>query len=415
LAFLAFPKTVQGAQPGAMVPAELVELMRVWPLDDTDKVVQRLPLATISRGLATNGTPSGQTAFASFANITSYPPAFYLPQAIGLALAHSAGLPPLAQFYAGRLSGGLVAIVLMLAALRIMPDGRRTLLSVLVLPGVAIQLASYSADSIIFSLIFLTLALLLRRVRTGASGFDWPSLVLVPIVALAKGVYMPLALAAMGSLGALRPRALASLAVVLLAGVGVFALWYGVISAGDITPQHYVSSRTLEHAVSASPQAQLLYIEAHPAAALSALMGTAIRRAPVYVIECIGRFGGFKVLLPIPLYLLGCLMVAAGVVETNAQAQLPTTRQRLVWLGIVALVIFLVHAALYLTATALGEPVVEAVSGRYMIPTLPLLLYALRVRLPALPTRIATLAWPVAAVALMFGGLATAAAAFWQI
>jgi uncharacterized membrane protein len=414
LAYLAFPQHRQGEEVGASLPAALVQLTREWAPTDVGEPVTVRPISTVTRDLELRDKASSGLEFGSFAYIASYPPIFYLPQAAGLALAGRLGLSPLGQFYAGRLAGGVLALALVMAAIRILPTGRRAMLAIAILPGCASQFASYSADSEIFAVAFLTSAVLLRRQQACVDSARWPAFVLLPLLTLAKGVYLPIAAIGLGQAGAFRWRPMIAIVVPVSVGLAVFLAWYDVVANGEIGVQHYVSHLTLQHVVSATPGPQFAFIAAHPVIAGWAIVTTIVQRLPIYAMDCIGRFGAFIVMLPAPLYVLGALVAIGGLVETNPEAEMPTSRQRVVWLAIVACVVVLIHLALYVTATALGEPYVEGVQGRYLIPALPLLSLALRMRVAGRAGAIVVGAWPFAAALLMAGGLATAAMAFWH-
>ena len=414
LAYLAFPQHSQGEEVGAFLPAALMELTREWPPTEPGEPATAHPISNVTRDLELPATALNGREFGSFAYIASYPPIFYLPQAAGLALAGRLRLSPLGQFYAGRLAGGVLALALVMAAIRILPAGRRAMLAIAILPGCAAQFASYSADSEIFAIAFLTIAVLLRRQQACMASARWPTFVLVPLLTLAKGIYLPIAAMGLGQAGAFRLRPMIAMVMTVSIGLAAFLVWYGVVANGEIGVQHYVSHRTLQHVVSATPGPQLAFIAAHPAIAGWAILTTIVQRLPAYAVDCIGRFGWFIVLLPAPLYVLGALVAIGGLVETNPEAEMPTARQRVVWLAIVACVVVLVHLALYLTATALGESYVEGVQGRYLIPALPLLSLALRMRVAGRAGAIVDGAWPFAAALLMAGGLATAGMAFWH-
>jgi uncharacterized membrane protein len=291
------------------------------------------------------------------------------------------------------------------------------MLVIAALPGISSIFISYSFDSAIIYIAFLTIAILLRGLAVPGTRAGWALPVLVPLLALGKGVYLPIAAAGMGDRAAWRPRRLAWTLLWMAVGVALFAVWFdaggggGGSSAGGL---HYTSRRTLQHMIAAVPHDQFWFMVAHPGTAAWAVIGTIIERLPVYVVDCIGRFGAFNVLLPLPLYVLGAAVVAGGTLATRPDEPLPTLWQRGLWLAIVAVVVILVHIAVYMTATALGEDYVEGVQGRYLIPALPLLALALRFRSGAVLGRIVDAALPWAAALLMAGGLATAATAYWR-
>lgn len=410
LAYWAYPSVHQGEQVGAMLPHPLWHLTQDWRPGSQGQTVTPLAVSRALSGLTARAA-AGPAAFTDLAYLGSYPPVLYWPQALGLRGAAMAGLPPLAQFYAGRLAAGLLAVAIILGALVLLPLGRRAVLGVAVLPGISSQLATYSADSMIFALAFLTIAMVLHAQARPASRARLVLPVLIPLLTLAKGVYLPLAACGLAGRGAWRRASLAWLLAGTAVGLAAFVLWFGVLAGGDMIRQHFVSHRTLQHVVSAAPAAQAGFMAAHPVFAGRMIITTLLQRMPVYGLEVVGRFGLLSVLLPLPLYGLGAAVAVCGAAAHDA---MPGRVQRGVWLGLALIVALLVHVALYLTASTLGEDYVEGVQGRYLVPALPLVMLALLWRGGPRVMRGLDAVWPWAACLLMAGGLATAAVAFWK-
>jgi len=241
-----FPTLVRDGQPGAMLSADAAALLRSRPFDPPHSAPTPRSVPDLVHDMAAFPSRTGQTEFVDFAYIGSYLPAFYLPQSIGLLLGKAMGLSPLGTFYAGRLSAGLVGIALVLAAVTIIPYGRCTLLAIAVLPGTAGQLASYSADSLLFGLSFLLIAALIRA--ASASGRPRTSLVtaLVAGIVLFKEVYLPLAATGLGRAGGWRPRVLVPTLIGVVAGLALFGWWLsiagGQVNRSTASPAHACAS-----------------------------------------------------------------------------------------------------------------------------------------------------------------------------
>lgn len=271
---------------------------------------------------AWNAPSVAEPRFTAFSNIANYSPTLYAAQALGILLARAAGLPPLGQFYAGRLLNALVGVSLVVAAIAVMPLGRPVLMAVASLPMAANQLGSLSADATIIGLSFLGLACGLRYLRPhapGRWGIGWP--VLLTVLALAKGVYVPLALAGLSCRGAaadarVRAWRRAWLAVSLGVAVVVTAAWMAA-NRGNFVRQAFVGRRSLRHMVAALPGEQLAYVAGHPMAFVHAVAGSFVERLPVYGIDAIGRFGWFTILLPLPLYGLAAAILVGAVIAST--------------------------------------------------------------------------------------------------
>jgi uncharacterized membrane protein len=375
----------------------------------------RRQLGLVARGLSHRAADAEPLEFADFATLGSYPPVLYGPQALGLRLGRLIGLPPLGQFYAGRIGGGLAAVAMTLMAVAMLPFGARSVLILACLPGVASQMASYSADAMIFGLSFLSLAVVLRSERIFTTRAQWGLVLLLPLLTLAKGVYLPIAAAGLGSTQGRTLRRSGWIFAGSATGIALFIVWFGVLAGDAINRQAFVSSVTLRHAVSASPGAQLHFMLLHPVFAIAAIGKTMLVRLPAYAAGIIGRFGWLNVWLPAPLYALAVTALFGAVIVTDANAPMPARSQRALWLGLAALMFLLVHCALYLTASELGEGFVEGVQGRYFVPLLPLVALAVLWRARPGINRLVDAVLPAIVLVLMLGGLATAAISFWRL
>lgn len=400
-----------GESRGVMIPRPLAALLAQWPFAmEMSEFVVFAPGQVVA-GLTQPYPASDGMAFASTAAIGSYPPTLYLPQAAGLRLAHAAGLPALAQFYAGRLAGGMATTAVVLLAACLMPFGGRLLFVVALLPGAGSQFATYSADATIISVAFLTTALVLRAGRS--AGGPVLSAVL-PLLVLSKGVYAPIGLAGLANPGPWRRSTMLWLFGGLLLGVLAVVLWFGLISPSDVNRQTYVHPRTLQRTMSAVPREQAAFILANPLSAIGAIAMTMVERLPAYCIDALGRFGWALVLLPWPLYALALAVLAAGVVPASRREMLPQWRQRAWWVLLVFAVVFLVHLAQFLLFAPLGDTRVSGVQGRYFLPALPILGLALQFHPPLRVAAAINSALPWACAALLFGSAATPALVFWQ-
>lgn len=357
----------------------------------------------------------GASVFVSFPNMAPYAPSMYAPQALGILLAREAGLPPIGMFYAGRLLNGLAGVGLILLAVALMPFGKVTLLAVAMLPMVPSLLGSLSADATIIGLGFIGIALAMRASAGLAltARESWLTPLAGALLALAKGVYLPILAAGIPSarlrLGARQWLLLAA----MLIGAGCFLAWVALGRGADIQ-YSIVSRRTLEQTLTARPGEQLGVILAAPLAYLQVLGSSFAERLPVYALQVIGRFGWNTILMPLPLYALAVLILGLALVTAPRGGPAPRLWQRAWWLAIAAGLVALVETALYLTGTPLGADYIQGTQGRYFLPFLPLALLALRVAaLPPRAAAIAARAFPVLALVLNAAALLVILDAYW--
>ncbi|KXU30793.1 hypothetical protein A0J57_03000 [Sphingobium sp. 22B] len=398
----------QGAMIGAEIPRAAIDL------HDAHFPTRASPDARLFRpSMLMTAWDAGKSRaderrFADFPNVANYAPTLYLPGAAGLAIGKSLGLPYLGAFYSGRIVNALFALAMLAAALGLVPFGRNALLATALLPTFCYQNASLSPDAVINGMGFLGLALALRVGFMGWTAKRGLALYLTaPVLALAKGVYLPLMAAGLRwpeSRRDLRPLPLLAAMVI---GAFAFLLWMK-LSGGTQALYHIVSRKTGETVVTAPLGQQLAVILHDPLAYLHILVTSVTERAPVYALQIVGRFGWNAILLPLLAYPLALAMLGAAI--GSGSAMRVSWGQRLWWLAIAAGVALLIETAMYLTGTPLGADYIQGTQGRYFLPVLPLALVAL---MPAAPLRGARPLFAGSALLLLAIAAATVFDSFW--
>ncbi|MFY9349988.1 DUF2142 domain-containing protein [Sphingobium sp.] len=397
----------RGPAIGAQLPRAALDIHAIDFPTDVPPTPRRFDATQLKASAAADATRPGD-AFADFPNVASYAPSLYAAGAAGLALGRATGLPWIEAFYAGRLVNALAGLALLAAALALLPFGRNALLATALLPTFAYQTGSLSPDAVINGLGFLGLALALR------TGFMSPApartatlFITGPLLALCKGVYLPLMAAGLrwpAGRRDLRPwLILAAMALGALAFLG----WMHV-SGGSQALYHIQSRKTGETMMTAPLRDQLALVLADPAGFVRILVSSVTERAPVYALQIVGRFGWNAILLPLIAYPLALLMLGAGV-ASGSGARFGIL-QRLWWLAVAAGMALLVEIAMYLTGTPLGADYIQGTQGRYFLPVLPLVLLALS---PAQPVRGAQRLLAATAIPLMLIAAATVYDSFW--
>ncbi|MGZ8851634.1 MAG: DUF2142 domain-containing protein, partial [Thermoanaerobaculia bacterium] len=129
-----------------------------------------------------------------------YTPVPYAPQVAIAFASRIANVRPFVTFYAGRLANLAFAILLMLAAMRIVPEHRMAIAAVALLPMTMYQLASWSADVPTLAIATLLTAVCLRAMRRAdpaTAGEIATAAALSFLLALCKPVYFLIALLAL--------------------------------------------------------------------------------------------------------------------------------------------------------------------------------------------------------------------------
>jgi uncharacterized membrane protein len=315
------------------------------------------------------------TVFADFPNVANYAPTLYAPGALGLWIGEAVGLPRIGAFYVGRIVNALIALAMLAGALRLMPFGRMALLGVALLPTAAYQAGSLSPDAVIHAVAWLGLALALRigfappaQVRNGAL------FLVAPLLALAKGVYLPLMAAGLRWPESRRDVRPWTILAAMAGGAIAFVAWMHY-SGGTPALYHIMSRKTGENVMTAPLMDQLAVIVADPGAYAHILLSSIIERGPVYLLQIVGRFGWNAILLPLLAYPLAIVMLGSAVMSgSGARFGLG---QRLWWLAIAVGAALLVETAMYLTGTPYAADYIQGTQGRYFLPLMPLALLAI--------------------------------------
>jgi uncharacterized membrane protein len=364
----------RGNAIGAELPRDALAIHMLDFPTDVPPVPRRFDSAQVKQSAVMDARRPGM-AFADFPNVANYAPTLYAPGAAGLKIGQIAGLPRIHAFYAGRMVNALTGLALLASALLLLPFGRNAMLATALLPTFAYQTGSLSPDAVINGLGFLGLALALRAGFMRAAPTHGIALfVTAPLLALCKGVYLPLMAAGLRwrqHRQDVRPGLiLAAMALGAVAFVG----WMHY-SGGSQALYHIQSRKTGETMMTAPLAAQLQVILRDPAGYATILVGSVIERAPVYTLQIVGRFGWNAILLPLLAYPLALLMLGAGV--TSGSGVRVGVGQRLWWLAVAAGVALLIETAMYLTGTPLAADYIQGTQGRYFLPILPLVLLAL--------------------------------------
>jgi len=321
-------------------------------------------------------------AFIEIPTQAFYSPLPYVPQALAMAIGRAAGGSAILLFYLARLANAIVAVSLVVGAVRLMPVARGACLFALLLPMALFLYGSVSPDAVTIGAASMFTAAALRC-RTGGPRWRRDCLIALaagPVMCAVKPFYAPLLAISLPAL-LRRDRGWAAAAAQLLipaVGVGLTVAWLAsTASIVHLEPPGEDVGRQLD------------YMIAHPFAFGFVVLRTFEYYPAFHYHSLVGMLGPLTIPLPAWVYWLApagwlcCLF--ADQERTGASAGWLAAWDGLLLVGCCAMIV----AALYVTYAPVGHFMADGVQGRYFLPLLPLLAAVLSGLMPALSSRAA--------------------------
>ncbi len=306
---------------------------------------------------------------------------------IGLLLGRLTGISLAQTLLVARVINGIAACVAGFFALSICRLGRALMFATLLLPMTLSEFGSASQDALLISLSILAVAMASRALteRRPASTAEFAVFAFIVVAAtLARPPQFALALLAPAFFG-LRHRAWRSKCLIAALAVGAVVCWGPILSG--LTPPDQSQSGQFHHLL------------ADPLLLPTVMMNSFAENGPWLLKSVIGYLGFTDTLMPRWYYLAvaGALIVALITPGNRGPVLWPAT---LALLTFVALLTALC-AALYMTWTPLGQATINGLQGRYILPVLPLLAWAIPECGPRLERVLAPAWYPVLLFPLM--------------
>lgn len=356
----------------------------------------KLDAATLK---AAQDQPWAGPRFVPAPNTAAYLPAFYVPPAIGLAVARAGGASPYQAIRAARLANAAAFLILGLAALLLARRGAWLLFCALTLPMTLFLASVVNQDGPLIAVSALAAALLSRgpEPKPGAAR-RWEhacAAFLIGCIVAAKPPYLPLT--AMLLLPLPPPRAWMGVRRALLRRLGLVVLvaapalaWLWMVQRWVATPLPSITAAYApgplwpgDHARlfdSPDPMAQLAVLRAAPSRFLSLPWRTLVHD-PWITYQAIGTLGWLTVLLPRSTYLawyaaLGAALLA-GLVEPDRGRLRARWSEAALLLAAAVASVLLIYLAQYVSWTAVGAKRIDGFQGRYLLPLIPVVALAL--------------------------------------
>lgn len=304
----------------------------------------------------------------TFGNTSLYSPLSYLPQTVGIRIARGLTNSVQGIFYGGRIAVFITNLILSIAALCLIPFGRKILFTVMCFPMTLQEMISMAPDGFVTCLCLFLLAYVmhLTYVKERVTGWDVVLLAITCLVlSQCKIVYV-----VMLFLLWMIPNDIISdkrRTFVIKAGIPAIAVlcnlaWLS-ISAGFLVEFH----------AGVNSAQQVRYVLAHPLIFYQTVVRTAIQLGPEHLSTMFGRYLG-ALNINVTDFVWICLLVVF-VYEAVSCRDVPLHTHR--WDVPIMLITFmscvaLVCASLYVQWTVLAYRIVDGIQGRYYIPVIVL-------------------------------------------
>jgi uncharacterized membrane protein len=333
---------------------------------------------------------AGPRDHVNFQNTAQYGPLLYAPQVIGLLFGRLVDLSVARTLVAARMINGFAACVVGFLALSICRRGRALTFATLLLPMTLSEFGSASQDAMLISLSILAVAMASRVLTEHRSASTAECAVFAFIViatTIARPPQFALAFLAPAFIGA-RDPAWRSKGLIVAAAVGAVIIWMRILSG--LTPP-------VPSEVSLSGQFHRLLADPF---LLPVVMLNSFAHHGRWLLETvIGCLGWTDTLMPWWYYraAAGALIIALVTPGNPAPILRPATLALLTFVALLTAIC----ASLYVTWTPLGEQTINGLQGRYILPVLPLLAWAIPESGPRVE-RVLTATWyPVLLFPLM--------------
>jgi hypothetical protein len=331
--------------------------------------------------------------FIAVSNTAQYFPAFYVPAALGLGIAHLVGVQPFHAILFGRIVVSLCYVVIGYFALLIARRCRLLLFVTLMLPMSLSLAASFNMDNGLIAFSVLASALLSRSEGGGrwAEACFWLAGLSLALVFVSKPPYLlfgVLMLLPMRGHATIRRSVQARIGGFLLAVLPALA-WSGIVVRHVMTPLAYLADyhpgplypgdpTTVFH--SPDPGAQFQVFLADPWRLFTLPVQAMVQQAHEHFRQMIGVLGWLDFVLPESIYFLwSAALVAAclgDMLGDKDETPGPAPLDAVIVLCAGIATTFVIFIFQYLTWSQVGNAVMLGVQGRYLLPILALVALA---------------------------------------
>lgn len=355
------PTMVDG-RPGALIPNDARDLVAVLWMEMAGK---DLRFDRSKFQLAHRLQPSEERMRVSFpAFYTAVP---YTPQAVALFAGRWTQRPTLVSFYAGRVMNAVFGVLLVMLAMRLLPEAAWVFGSLGLTPMFLYLAGSFSADVVTTGLAFCATAAALRPIGVPSNPLRRATLpILAGLLSLAKPGYALITLLCIPKLRERSERLSVALALIA-ATIG------GLIATAYARAAYY----PLRADVVTDAPAQIAVVAKAPLEFVRVAVVDYVQHAWPYTEQLVGRLGWLDIGLPhivVFAYALLFVYVALSVSLTLRMIE------RTILAVVLTATLFVLSLSQYLLWTPVGSAAIEGLQGRYFIPIAPLAILLISTR-----------------------------------
>ncbi len=367
---------------GGFVPQQLEDFVKFEMTSDQGSIHthrdRKFPREKITQGFRL-AKDVDHFKFLGFANTASYPFLFYIPQSLGILLGKFFASSALGIFYWGRIMGLFVYLIAGFVVIRKVKPYQEIFFVALLLPMALSQASMITADSVSIIGAVAGTAFFITQ-KHNKESLTFLNLKKYLLVACMLGCIKPVYSLVVGLVIIVpwNPEYSRSKNIALrVLVVGVTAL----LALSIITIGKSVSF-TLRNDIIINASQQLHNVLIHPLKFGWLVSTSFIHSFSGYFHQVVGTFGWLDTSMKSWMYTLGGLLLTGSIVTKQDREVSYTNYQKaLIWIIPIG-AIFATYLFLFLTWNAVDAWTLEGFQGRYILPVIPLILFAIRKTLP---------------------------------
>ena len=379
-------------KPGGMIPKDVNDSISGFAKSKKNNVLYNQ--GEVDNDYTTKEIDSNNKIFTEMPNTVYYSPIAYAPQVLGIKLVSLARPSVGTMVVVGRIFALAAFVLVVWLAIRVSKYGSWVYVVVGLFPITIQQTASFSADTLVFASLILFISIMHSLyLRSGKYSKNQliGLLATTSVIALSKPTYLivllPLMFLPTDIAGGLKRKA-CTVTVIGLTGVILAFGWVSLVNSA-----HPNNSLASTHAPGINSGQQVEYLKDKPFRIFKLLTHTYIydgdhrlelqQGTPDFIFTSgYGQMSWFVYKVPLWVTFVGYSTLVLALLYSSAKiVPSPSFRKRINKLAGIQLTVFalgcVVTAVLmYLSWTPVGSRTVAGIQGRYIVPSLPLLIPA---------------------------------------